>query len=331
MNYVYPTSLLGLATLTVGGNTVSYTCRRCRWNVCSNDAASSGIGSTLEQVVFYWFSDDRVLASEVLQELRLGPNKGTITIFFGFNDCHVVYCSSWGISEWIEDLVPPEVLGKRVENWTHVRTNIVETTTGISAVEVAVLVEPKLKICLILSAQPAFGSSLDDCGMAWHLAELQLKVVGKGANSVSRLVEPCREVLEFRRGVLLGRGPPTIRYHCRLLRNLRCHLRLFSLDWLVLAEGVFEWVGPVVLALNSLLGFLLQLTAILGIRQLWDGRQIAEIFPVALTCCGCTRNKKKSSDFLHNQIYLLQQRLCKQLFIWQFSNGNLNIRKIYEI
>ena len=54
-------------------------------------------------------------------------------------------------------------------------------------------------------------SSLNDCRVAWHLADLHLKIVGERANSVGRLVHFGGDVPDLWWGVLLGGGPPTLR------------------------------------------------------------------------------------------------------------------------
>ena len=109
--------------------------------------------------------------------------------------------------------------------------------------------------------------------MAWHLAELQLEIVGKCANSVRRLVEFGGDVLDFWWGVLLVSGPPTIR-----------NLFIVGLERVV---DVFEVRDPIILFLNSLLGLLLQRTA----------------FELTTACCSCTCDKEKGGDFLHIKIY----------------------------
>ena len=188
---------------------------RLRWFVLSNDAACSDIVAILCQFHLDRLADYGVLASEIVQELRLGPNKVSVVISFGVNICHVGNCSSWGVRERIEYLIPPDELCKRVENWTRHRTKF---TIGISSecdatsvIDVAELVEVEWEDSLIGCSEGTFHSSLHDCRVAWHLAELQLKIVGKCANSVGRLVEFGGDVLELWWWVLLVGGPPTRR------------------------------------------------------------------------------------------------------------------------
>ena len=146
--------------------------------------------------------------------------------------------------------------------------------------------------------------------MAWHLAELQLKIVGKGANSVGRLVEFGGDVLDFWWGVLLVSGPPTLR-----------PLGIVGLERVV---AVLLCGGPILLLLDSLLGLLLQLTSLLRrcLRleslQSIHGIHLGKV-PVRLACCSRTCNKKKSSEFLHTKI--ISKRRCRLLFICRNSNG----------
>ena len=249
-------------------------------NVISNDAASNvRVGCTLRQSVLDRFADDGVLATQILQELTLVPAKGAITILVGVNNGHVVDYSSRGIGEWIDDLVPPDELGKRVEDSTHIRARTVKSTVAIRVVDIAVFVELKLEDSSIRGGKSSPGRSLDDNRVAWHLAELQLKVVAKVADSIGRLVESRGLVREFGRGVLLGCRPPTI--------------------WL---RGL-EWV-LILPVMRALLGSLLKLTSSLLERcrllerlHLVEGVNLLEV-PVRYACRGHTRNKK-SSDLLH--------------------------------